>query len=97
MFLDPSAICRGITLELEDTPEFVLFAVRRSVREGSLWRVQVHEISKCPSPLDESYEGAQAWWAEPAKGVGDVLAVIPEDDEIVLRDTTSQPRKRAAN
>jgi len=91
MFIDPNAICRGIEQELEDTPEFFTFEVLNCRSEGSLWCVQVRNLSARPTPLDESYEGAQAWWAEPVKGVADVLVVIPEDDEIVLRYATSQP------
>jgi DNA replication ATP-dependent helicase Dna2 len=91
MFIDPNAICRGIEQELEDTPEHSTFEVLGCRAEGSLFCVQVRNLSPHPSPLDESCEGARAWWADRVKGVADVLAVIPEDDEIVLRFATAQP------
>ena len=91
MFLDPAAICRGIEQELKDTPEFFTFEVLECRAEGVLWCVKVRNLSVHQTPLDESYEGAQAWWAEPEKGVADVLLVIPEEDEIVLRYATATP------
>ena len=40
--------------------------------------------------FDDFFEGA-AWWAGPPKGTGDVLGVITEDEQLILRYATAPP------
>lgn len=58
-----------------------------------MWKVWLSPVQS-DGRLDESLEGAYAWWrAEPerAKATADVLSVVPEDDLIVLRFLTGPP------
>ncbi|MGE5486467.1 MAG: DEAD/DEAH box helicase [bacterium] len=54
---------------------------------GKLWKVNVDPGG---GQLDESLEGATAWWPGPPKGVADVLSVVPENLQINLRYATAQ-------
>jgi DNA replication ATP-dependent helicase Dna2 len=87
----------GIRSELEATPEFFDFKVRNSSRDGKLWRVTVNSAAVYTDGghanvvLDESFEGANVWWPGPPKGGGEVLTVIPEDEQIVLRHAAVAP------
>lgn len=87
----------AIRQELEATPEYYDFKVVRSEREGALWRVTIQpeavftDGGRANVVLDDSFESANAWWAVPAKGSAKVLTVIPEDDQIVLKDVTARP------
>jgi hypothetical protein len=91
MTVDPAAVRRAIEQELDDTPVVLPFRVNECRAEGSLWFVKVQSAAGPPSPLDESYEGAQVWWPEPTTGAADVLTVLPEEEELVLRFATSRP------
>lgn len=91
MTLNPATIRRAIEQELDDTPDVCRFTVIECRAEGLLWFVKVRNAGGPPAPLDDSYEGAQVWWPGPVKGAGDVLTVIPEDEELVLRYATSPP------
>ncbi len=92
-----SEIQSAILSESQDTPEYFDFKVRHSKSEGNLWRVSVDsglvfvDGNRGHIVLDESFEGATAWWAGPKKGGGEVLTVIPEDDQIVIRYATAPP------
>lgn len=88
--------------ELAATPEFYDFKVLRSERDGALWRVTlepgyVYAEGHAPgqasaqSLLDDSLDGAAAWWGAPAKGGARVLAVMPEDDQLVLQNASTAP------
>lgn len=87
----------AISQELEATPEYYDFKVVQSVREAGMWRVKIQpeavfaDGERAHVVLDESFEGAKAWWAGPFKGGAEVLTVIAEDDEIVLKDATARP------
>lgn len=86
----------AIRQELEATPEYYDFKVVRSEREGALWRVTIQPEAvftdgvRANVVLDDSFESANAWWAVPAKGSAKVLTVIPEDDQIVLKDVIAR-------
>lgn len=90
----------AINAELEATPQYYDFKVERSERDGRLWRVSVQtsaafaESEHARVVLDESFDGAAAWWAGPPKGAADVLAVIPEEDQLILRGATARPPDR---
>lgn len=88
--------------ELAATPEFYDFKVLRSEREGTLWRVSLEPgyvfaegqrpgSASAQSLLDDSLDGAAAWWGAPVKGGASVLAVLPEDEQLLLQNASSPP------
>lgn len=87
----------AIGSELEATPEHYDFKVQAVEREQSLWRVTVKpgavhtDGDYARVILDDSFDGATAWWAGPPKGGASVLTVISEDDQIILKDATATP------
>ena len=90
----------GLRAELESTPEWFDFPVLAAEREGELWRLTLDpgaawsELGPAKVALDEAFDDARAWWGAPGRGGAGVLAVIPEDDQVVLRGTTSLPPGR---
>jgi hypothetical protein len=91
VFEDQSDILYGIKAELKDTPEYLDFVVNKVLIEKEIWKVFVDLNNINSSGLDESLEGAAAWWLGPPKGGADVLSVIPEDEQINLRFVTAPP------
>ena len=92
----------ALEAELAATPEYFDFKVLHSVRDGALWRVTlatgyVYAEGQRPGAassqalLDDSLDGASAWWGAPVKGGASVLAVVPEDDELVLQNASAPP------
>ncbi|MEF7616344.1 AAA domain-containing protein [Aquincola sp. MAHUQ-54] len=92
----------ALDAELAATPEFYDFKVLRTERDGALWRVTlepgyVYAEGQRPGQasaqalLDDSLDGASAWWGAPAKGGASVLAVLPEDDQLVLQNASAPP------
>ena len=92
----------ALDAELAATPEYYDFKVLRSEREGALWRVTlepgyVYAAGQPPgqaaalSLLDDSLDGASAWWGDPAKGHASVLALRVEDDQLLLQNASSPP------
>ncbi|MBB2487544.1 AAA family ATPase [Mitsuaria sp. WAJ17] len=92
----------ALTAELAATPEYYDFKVLRSEREGALWRVTLepgYVFAEGQPPgqtaalglLDESLEGASAWWGAPAKGHASVLALRVEEDQLVLQNASCAP------
>lgn len=92
----------ALDAELAATPEFYDFKVLRSEREGALWRVTlepgyVFAEGRPPgqaaalSLLDDSLDGASAWWGAPAKGHASVLALRVEEDQLLLQNASSPP------
>ena len=88
--------------ELAATPEYYDFKVQRTEREGALWRVTlepgyVYADGQAPGQasaqalLDDSLDGASAWWGAPAKGGASVLIVVAEDDQLVLQNASAPP------
>lgn len=83
-----SAICQ----ERDATPAYYDFKVLGSVLEGGLCRVTIQPQAAYPKVvLDESLEDAEAWWPKPHKGSAKVLAVVAEEDQIILKGATSRP------
>lgn len=86
----------AIGAELEATPEYYDFKVQETKREANLWRVTVKpgavhtDGGYSRVVLDDSFDGASAWWAGPPKGAASVLTVIPEDDQIILKEATAR-------
>jgi DNA replication ATP-dependent helicase Dna2 len=92
----------ALNAELSATPEYYDFKVLRSEREGALWRVTLEPgyvfaegqrpgAASAQALLDDSLDGASAWWGAPAKGGAGVLAVVAEDDQLVLQNASSAP------
>ncbi len=88
--------------ELSATPEYYDFKVLKSERDGPLWRVTLEPgyvfaegqrpgAASAQALLDDSLDGASAWWGSPAKGGASVLAVVAEDDQLVLQNASSAP------
>lgn len=92
----------ALNAELSATPEYYDFKVQHSERDGALWRVTLepgHVFAEGQRPgaasaqvmLDDSLDGAAAWWGAPAKGGASVLAVLAEDDQLVLQNASGPP------
>jgi len=83
--------------EMAATPEYYDFKVRSVTRDGKLWVVSINSTAVFTDGgfanvvLDESFEGAAAWWHGPPKGSGEVLTVLPEEEQIVLRNVQAMP------
>lgn len=85
-------ILNAISDELSRSSRYVDFHVDYRAKEGDVWTVFVDLSFENAKGLDESYEGATAWWpAEPSNGAADVLSVIPEKQQINLRFATTAP------
>ena len=87
----------ALRAELESTPEWFDFPVVAAERDGDLWRVTIDpaaawsDLGPAKVALDEALDDARAWWGAPRRGGAGVLAVMPEDDQLVLRGATSPP------
>ncbi|MBI5194999.1 MAG: AAA family ATPase [Nitrospirae bacterium] len=88
--LDRNEILKAIGRELYVQEKRIELRVFKRQREERLWRLTV-ERTEDFSQLDENLEGADAWWPEPEKGIADVLAVIPEEEQIILRYASTTP------
>jgi DNA replication ATP-dependent helicase/nuclease Dna2 len=87
-------LIEGIEAELRDTPEYLQFRVAGREPDGNVWKVYVDTSNLRSGSLDESLEGASAWWPGPPKGGADVLSVIPENEQINLRFATTPPPEK---
>jgi len=90
------AVLTGLTVELQRSADRIPFVVERREQDGAVWKLFVDLTQNQASSLDESLEGSAAWWAGPPsggdrKGGGDVLSVIPEEQQINVRFATSSP------
>jgi len=92
----------ALSAELSATPEYYDFKVLRREREGPLWRVTLEPgyvyaegqrpgAASAQALLDDSLDGASAWWGAPVKGGAGVLAVVPEEDQLVLQNASGEP------
>jgi DNA replication ATP-dependent helicase Dna2 len=92
----------ALNAELSATPEYYDFKVLHSERDGMLWRVTLepgYVFAEGQRPgaasaqvlLDDSLDGASAWWGAPAKGGASVLAIVVEDDQLVLQNASGPP------
>lgn len=85
----------AIGQERDATPAHYDYKVLESVQEGGLWRVTIQPQAVYPKVvLDESLEDADAWWPKPYKGSAKVLAVVAEEDQIILNEVTSRPPEK---
>ncbi|BAL95644.1 DEAD/DEAH box helicase [Rubrivivax gelatinosus] len=92
----------ALAAEQAATPSYYDFKVERLERDGALWRVTLEAgyvyaegqrpgAASAQALLDESLDGASAWWGEPHKGGAAVLAVVVEDDQLILQNASGPP------
>lgn len=84
-------ILYGIDAELKESQKPERFKIEAKQQEGSVWKVWLSP-TEFGGRLDESLEGAYAWWPGDAgaqKGTADVLSVVPEEEFVVLRFLTA--------
>lgn len=86
-----SHVLNGISAELARAVKYVDFRVTGRRQEGPFWLLSVEVPATARMGLDESLEGASAWWKGPPKGAADVLSVLPEAQQINLRYATGTP------
>ncbi len=86
-------ILSGIGSELDRTRKHHDFTVGSAARDKALWQVHIRfNENQRSAGLDESMEGADAWWpGAPIGGRGDVLIVDPTEDLVVLRHVQGAP------
>lgn len=94
--IDPDAIRSGLRDEMVDARKQVVFDVddcERVPASGGdvLWRLSLKVDERSRRRLQEDLEGQSAWWAGPPRGTADVLAVLPEQGELILRFCTTPP------
>lgn len=85
-------ILYGIDAELKESRRAERFRIEGRQQDGSVWKVWLTP-GESGGRLDESLEGAVAWWPGDQRGIGkgtaDVLSVVPEEELVVLRFLTS--------
>lgn len=85
----------AIYQELDATPAYYDFKVLASVLQDGLCRVTIQpQAAYSKVVLDESLEDAEVWWPKPHKGSAKVLAVVAEEDQIILKGATSRPPEK---
>jgi DNA replication ATP-dependent helicase Dna2 len=81
--------------ELRVSSKPLKFTVSEVKPDGpTVYKVFVDLYESSSRGLDESLEGAAAWWPGPPKGTADVLSVSAEHEQINLRFLTAPPPKR---
>lgn len=86
-------IIDAIEEELRVSSRFMRFRVVDLSQQANIWKVFVEPMNTS-SPLDESLEGAAAWWKGPPSGTADVLSVIPDNDQLNIRYLSSAPPQK---
>lgn len=81
----------GLTLELAAIPKQFVYTVLEVSRVADVVVVKIDFENSRDRGLDESLEGAAAWWPGPPRGFADVLSVNPELETINLRYVTPEP------
>ncbi len=84
-------ILNGIREEIRATPDYVAFTIKRSIREGSIWKIILSSDEKSLNELDEALEGALVWWPGNPPGTAEVLSVVSEESQLNLRFATQTP------
>jgi DNA replication ATP-dependent helicase Dna2 len=80
----------AIDEELRVASKSLRFQVAGLSQQANIWKVFVEPMNSSSS-LDESLEGASAWWLGPPSGSADVLSVIPDDNQLNIRYLSSPP------
>ncbi|GJD80967.1 hypothetical protein GCM10007886_30960 [Methylobacterium gregans] len=83
---DGRIVSRAIELERDVARDAIPFKVLSIAPIGGLLQVQIEPVrDRHNRPLDESLEGARAWWPATPPGSADCLAVDSETSTITLR------------
>jgi len=93
MSFDSYEIISAIDGEINAIPKYYDFPILKRTRDENLWILELN-TSYQKTPLDESFEGSQCWWSiknSITNGAADILAVLPENQEIILRFATNPP------
>lgn len=83
-----SDILDAIEEELRVASRFQSFRITNALQHGHVWKLFVKPMNT-RSGLDESLEGAVAWWPGPPSGSADVLSVVADLDQINIRYLTN--------
>jgi DNA replication ATP-dependent helicase Dna2 len=87
-------IHNAVLMELEKTAHHIDFIVESRKRIGALWSLTVEPTSSSQGGLDESLEGATAWWpgsmGQP-NGAADILSVVSDEQLLNLRFASREP------
>lgn len=81
----------ALALEIAATPKQFVYAIEEVSRVADVIVVKVNFDNSKDHGLDESLEGAAAWWPGPPRGCADVLSVDPERETVNLRYVSPQP------
>ncbi|MFN5046791.1 DEAD/DEAH box helicase, partial [Roseateles sp.] len=101
-FMSLAELRAALEAELAATPEFYDFKVLHSEPEGALWRISLEPgyvfaegqppgLAAAQALLDDSLDGASAWWGAPQRGAASVLALLPEADQLLLQNASAPP------
>jgi len=97
MFTQRDFVC-ALEEELRVSSKPLKFRVQETITEGpGLFRLFIDPFAYGARGLDESLEGAAAWWAGPPKGTADVLSVSAEYDQINIRYPTAPPPAKGSD
>jgi DNA replication ATP-dependent helicase Dna2 len=88
-----SEVVDAIDEELQVASRFFRFRVSDLSQQANIWKVFVEPMN-ASSSLDESLEGAAAWWSGPPAGTADVLSVIADTDQLNIRYLSSPPPQK---
>jgi len=83
-------IVDGIDEESRVSSKSLRFEITDISHQANICKVFVKPINGSSS-LDESLEGASAWWLGPPTGSADVLSVIPDNNQLNIRYLSSPP------
>jgi hypothetical protein len=83
-------IIDAIDEELRVASKSLRFHVADLSQQANIWKVFVEPMN-ASSSLDESLEGAAAWWPGPPSGTADVLSVIADNNQLNIRYLSSPP------
>lgn len=76
-------IIDAIDEELRVASKSLRFHVADLSQQANIWKVFVEPMN-ASSSLDESLEGAAAWWSGPPSGTADVLSVIADNNQLTF-------------
>ncbi len=93
-------VVTAIAKEKSEIPEYIELEVLHREDHDPIWSFEVQPKSRGHrAPLDESLEGARAWWTSregEGGGTADVLAVDTENSTVHLRFLTGPPPEEGA-
>lgn len=95
MHLNYIEILSAIDDEIYETPKYYDYEILHKIKIDDVWKLQLN-TNYSKTPLDESFEGSQCWWRidnSISNGTADILAVLPDNQEIVIRFATISPPK----